>query len=56
MTGPPVQILKDVIEGTIDIGLSTLPEKSPRDVIALKAYNIERCLIVPRRHPLPSLR
>jgi LysR family cys regulon transcriptional activator len=53
--GPPVQILKDVIEGTIDIGLSTLPEKTPQDVITLKAYTIERCLIVPRRHPLLAL-
>jgi LysR family cys regulon transcriptional activator len=50
--GPPVEILQGVIEGAIDIGLSTLPEETPQDVITLKAYAIERCLIVPRGHPL----
>jgi LysR family cys regulon transcriptional activator len=53
--GPPVQILRGVIEGAIDIGLSTLPEKVPEDVMTLKAYAIERCLIVPKRHPLLAL-
>lgn len=54
--GPPVEVLKGVIEGGIDIGLSTLPEKMPAGVVTLKAYPIERCLIVPRRHPLLGLR
>lgn len=53
--GPPAQILRGVIEGAIDIGLATLPEKVPEGVTTLKAYAIERCLIVPRRHPLLAL-
>lgn len=49
---PPAEILRGVIEGEIDVGLSTLPSKTPEGVITLKAYSIERCLIVPRGHPL----
>ena len=53
--GPPAEVLKGVVEGTLDIGLATLPEKVPAGVVTLKAYPIERCLIVPRRHPLLKL-
>ncbi len=50
--GPPAQILAGVTEGTIDIGLCTLPDPMPKDVVSVKAYDIDRCLIVPPRHPL----
>jgi DNA-binding transcriptional LysR family regulator len=50
--GPPAQILAGVKAGNIDIGLCTLPDLMPKGVVSLKAYDIERCLIVPLRHPL----
>jgi DNA-binding transcriptional LysR family regulator len=48
----PAQILAGVTAGTIDIGLCTLPDPVPKGVVSFKAYDIERCLIVPPRHPL----
>lgn len=50
--GPPSQILAGITAGTIDIGLCTLPETVPKGVVSMKAYDIDRCLIVPPRHPL----
>lgn len=50
--GPPAQVLAGVTAGTIDIGLCTLPDPMPKGVVSLKAYDIDRCLIVPPRHPL----
>lgn len=50
--GSPAQMLAGVLSGTIDIALCTLPERVPRGVVSLPAYAIERCLIVPPRHPL----
>ncbi|MBO9650414.1 MAG: LysR family transcriptional regulator [Variovorax sp.] len=50
--GPPSQILAGVTAGTIDIGLCTLPDTVPKGVVSVKAYDIDRCLIVPPRHPL----
>lgn len=50
--GTPIEILNWVREGSIDIGLSTLPKRLPEDVLTFEAYSVERCLIVPRRHPL----
>jgi DNA-binding transcriptional LysR family regulator len=50
--GPPAQIIAGVIAGGIDIGLCTLPDPMPKGVVSFKAYDIDRCLIVPPRHPL----
>lgn len=50
--GTPQQILNWVVEGAIDIGLSTLPVQRPSGVTTLDAYQVERCLIVPLQHPL----
>lgn len=50
--GSPGQMLAGVMAGTIDIALCTLPERVPKGVVSLPAYDIERCLIVPPRHPL----
>lgn len=54
--GTPQQILDWVTEGAIDIGLSTLPVRSPPGVLTLDAYRIERCLIAPLGHPLLGLK
>ncbi len=50
--GTPEQILNWVTEGAIDIGLCSLPNKSPAGLMTLDAYKLERCLIVPKGHPL----
>jgi len=50
--GTPIEILNWVREGSIDIGVSTLPKQLPEDIVTFEAYSVERCLIVPRRHPL----
>lgn len=50
--GSPSEIYFGVRDGTIDIGLSTLPENTPSRILAIRAYEMERCLIVPAGHPL----
>lgn len=50
--GAPGQIIAGVVAGSIDVGLCTLPDPMPKGVVAVKAYDIDRCLIVPPRHPL----
>jgi DNA-binding transcriptional LysR family regulator len=54
--GTPVEIYQSVRDGTLDIGLSTLPEATPSGILAIKAYDIERCLVVPKGHPLLKAR
>jgi len=46
--GAPAEILRWVSEGSVDLGISTLPEKRLEGIVALDAYPIDRCLIVPR--------
>jgi DNA-binding transcriptional LysR family regulator len=50
--GTPEQILDWVVEGSIDVGVSTLPVNRPSGIMTLEAYQIERCVIVPAGHPL----
>jgi DNA-binding transcriptional LysR family regulator len=50
--GTPSEIYQSVRDGTLDMGLSTLPEATPSGILAIKAYDIERCLVVPAGHPL----
>jgi DNA-binding transcriptional LysR family regulator len=50
--GTPAEIYQRVRDGTLDVGLSTLPEATPSGILAIKAYDIHRCLVVPAGHPL----
>lgn len=50
--GSPKDILQWVIEGEVDIGVSTLPSAIPRDIVTFEAFAFERCVVVPRGHPL----
>ncbi|MBN3851410.1 LysR family transcriptional regulator [Paraburkholderia sp. Ac-20342] len=50
--GAPSEIYFGVRDGTIDIGLSTVPENTLSRILAIRAYEMERCLIVPTGHPL----
>lgn len=54
--GTPEQILDWVVEGAIDVGVSTLPVTRPPGIVTLEAYQIERCVIVPTGHPLLRFR
>ncbi len=54
--GSPKDILQWVIEGAVDIGVSTLPSVIPRDIVTFEAFAIERCVAVPRGHPLVKSR
>jgi DNA-binding transcriptional LysR family regulator len=54
--GSPSEIYFGVRDGTIDIGLSTLPENTPSRILAIKAYDMERCLVVPAGHPLLAVK
>jgi len=54
--GTPALILEQLRQGAIDIGLCTLPDTTPKGIVSLKAYDIDRCLIVPPRHPLLKVR
>nr|WP_241016208.1 LysR substrate-binding domain-containing protein [Paraburkholderia sp. Ac-20336] len=48
----PSEIYFGVRDGTLDIGLSALPESTRARILAIRAYEMERCLIVPAGHPL----
>lgn len=50
--GSPAFVLEQLRRGAIDIGLCSLPEAVPKGILSFKAYEIDRCLIVPVRHPL----
>lgn len=50
--GSPRDILQWVLEGAVDIGVSTLPSTIPRDIVTFEAFTIERCVVAPRGHPL----
>ncbi|MBX3664418.1 MAG: LysR family transcriptional regulator [Burkholderiales bacterium] len=50
--GNPDEIMAWVAAGTVQLGVSTLPEAVPPSVLTLPAYVIERCIITPLKHPL----
>lgn len=50
--GHPRQIVEWVSEGDVQVGICTLPQQVPGNVVSLPAYVIERCLITPLGHPL----
>ncbi|WP_454726970.1 LysR substrate-binding domain-containing protein [Cupriavidus ulmosensis] len=54
--GTPPEIHAGVRDGSIDIGLSTMPSNAAPDILSLRAYEMERCLVVPQGHPLLALR
>jgi DNA-binding transcriptional LysR family regulator len=52
VVGTPAEIHAGVRDGSLDIGLSTMPDSVPPGILALKAYDMKRCLVVPAGHPL----
>jgi len=56
VVGTPPDIHEGVRDGSLDIGLSTMPDAMPPPgILALKAYDMKRCLVVPVGHPLLSV-
>lgn len=53
--GSPPEIHAGVRDGSLDIGLSTMPDSVPPGILTLKAYEMKRCLVVPAGHPLLSV-
>jgi DNA-binding transcriptional LysR family regulator len=54
VVGTPPDIHEGVRDGSLDIGLSTMPDAVPQGILAIKAYEMKRCLVVPVGHPLLS--
>lgn len=50
--GTPAEIYLKVRDGSLDFGVCTLPESTPPGLLAIQAYEIQRCLAVPNGHPL----
>ena len=48
----PEAVMSLVATGECQLGLSTVPDKMPDNVVTFPAYEIERCIITPRHHPL----
>lgn len=54
--GRPAEIADWVSAGEVDIGVSTVPEALPANVLKLEAYRIRRCIIAPAAHRLLELK
>ncbi len=50
--GDPVRCCELVAAGEADIGITTVGEKNPADIVTIPAYRVARCVIVQRGHPL----
>jgi LysR family cys regulon transcriptional activator len=50
--GDPVRCCELVAAGEADIGITTIGEKNPADIVTIPAYRVARCVIVQRGHPL----
>lgn len=50
--GDPVQCCELVAAGEADIGITTVADKPGKAIVAVPAYKLCRCVIVPRGHPL----
>lgn len=50
--GTPADIAGWVSTGEVDIGVAASEKNGPRNVLALDAYPIERCIIAPKGHPI----
>jgi DNA-binding transcriptional LysR family regulator len=55
VVGTPLEIHAGVRDGSLDIGLSTMPDAVAPGILALKAYDMKRCLVVPDGHPLLAM-
>lgn len=54
--GTPVQCVELVARGTVDIAICTETPGDPDDVVGIPAYRLNRSVVVPRGHPLLSVR
>ncbi len=50
--GEPAQCCELVAAGQADIAICTMPQDGSEDVVHVPAYLLDRCVIVPAKHPL----
>ncbi len=50
--GDPLRCCELVAVGEADIGITTVGERHSADIVAIPAFRVARCVIVPRGHPL----
>lgn len=54
--GTPRQIAKMAAEGSVDFAIATEAMEHFRDLVMLPCYRWNRCIIVPKNHPLAKLK
>lgn len=54
--GDPIQCCDLVAAGEADIGVTTVGDKPAKNIVAIPAWRIARCVLVPRNHPLARRR
>ena len=50
--GDPRQCCELVVNGASDIGITTVAEKCPDELVAIPMYKLMRCVIAPKNHPV----
>jgi LysR family cys regulon transcriptional activator len=50
--GDPLQCCQLVAEGEVDIGITTEPDRLPRDIVTIPAYKLSRSVLAPKGHPI----
>ncbi|MEP7182219.1 MAG: HTH-type transcriptional regulator CysB [Betaproteobacteria bacterium] len=54
--GNPVQVAEHTARGEVDVGIATEALASFRELVTLPCYQWNRCVLVPRGHPLAGVR
>jgi len=50
--GNPLQVARQTVDGDVDVGIATEALASFRELVTLPCYEWNRCVLVPRGHPL----
>ncbi len=54
--GNPVQVAEHTLRGEVDVGIATEAVASYPELVTLPCYQWNRCILVPRDHPLTRVR
>jgi LysR family cys regulon transcriptional activator len=54
--GNPLQVARQTVDGDVDVGIATEALSSFRELVTLPCYEWNRCVLVPRGHPLADER
>jgi len=50
--GDPLRCCQLVAEGEVDMGITTEPDRLPRDIATIPVYKLSRCVLAPKGHPV----